>query len=141
MAWGLAACRRSWRSSEGSKQFAHGCAGDEREFARFRNRRTVSQDGVILLFDGVENLEASTAEQIEIDGQFTIDLGNQRKALTEPVAGALDFEFHQLAKRRSVPLLRDVVFADLEKAQVFKGQIDPTLFVIDADILPEVGEL
>ena len=35
----------------------------------------------------------------------------------------------------------DVVFADLEPAQVFERQIDAALGVVGGDVLPEVGEL
>ena len=61
--------------------------------------------------------------------------------MTEPVAGALDFEPHHRAERGSVLTLGDVLFTDSKAAQVLKRKIDAAFGVINADILPEIREL
>ena len=124
-----------------SEEFSHRGAGDESEFARLRNGGTIAENGEVLLLDRVENFLAAAAEEIEIDGQFAIDFGNQRKALAEPVAGALNFKLHHRAESGSVLAVRDLVFADIEAAKVFERKIDAALGVVGGYVLPEVGEL
>ena len=114
---------------------------DQSQFARLRNRGTIAQDGIILLLNRVQNFQTAAAEKIEIDRQFAINLPDQRQALTEPIAGALDFELHHRAEGGSVLVVRNVVFGDFEAAKVFERKIDASLGVIDGDVLPEVCEL
>src|ERR1019366_9289394 len=106
-----------------------------------RDGGTISENGVILPLNCVQDFLSAAAEKIEIDGQFAIDFSNQRHALTKPVAGAFDFELHHRAKGWCVLVIRDVALADVEAAKIFERKIDTALFVIDADVLPEVGEL
>jgi hypothetical protein len=114
---------------------------DQGQLARLGNRRAMVEHSEILFLDGVQDFQAAAAEQIEVDGEFTVNLADERQSLPEPVAGALDFEFHHLAESRGVLIADDVVFGHAEAAQVFQRQIDAALGVVDTDILPEIREL
>ena len=123
------------------EEFCRGGASDQSQFARLRNGRTISENGVILLFNRVQDFLSAAAEKIEIDRQFAIDFSDQRQALTKPITGAFDFELHHGVEGWCVLIARDVVFANVEATKIFERQIDAALGVVDADILPEVGEL
>jgi hypothetical protein len=51
-----------------SEYLADRGAGYQRQFARLGNRWAVSEHGIVLFRDGVENFLAAAAEQIEIEG-------------------------------------------------------------------------
>ena len=86
-------------------------------------------------------VEREVNEEIKIDGEIFVDLGDERQALTKPTVGALNFKFHHCAEGGRVVVAGDIVFEDVEAAKVFEREVDASLGVIDADVLPEVGEL
>ena len=61
--------------------------------------------------------------------------------LPEPIAGTLDFKLHQVTEGRSVAVVGDVVFADLESIQIFERQVNSALGIVGGYVLPEIGQL
>src|SRR5579872_6989529 len=90
--WGPAACRRSSGTVSGTSEEFGGCgACYQCELASLGDCGPISQDCVSLLLDCVQNFKSAAAEEVEIDGEFVIHFSDQRQALMEPVAGAIDF--------------------------------------------------
>src|SRR5581483_9090044 len=131
----------SRRSLPTSGELADSGACNQGQFARLGDRRTVSENCIALLLDGPQDLLATTGEKFQVNRELVIHLSDQRQSLTEPVAGALDLKLHHLAESRSVALGGNILFAHTEATQIFKRKIDAALFVVDADVLPEIGEL
>ena len=81
----------------------------------------------------LQDFLAAAAEEIEIDGEFAIDFADERQALAEPIVGRARLRTSSWSQKAGVFwLLRDVVFADVEAAQVFERQIDAAFGVVDA---------
>ena len=93
------------------------------------------------MFDGVEDLETAAAEEIEIDGEVAIDHADERKSLVEEVAGVFDFVFEEGAKLGGGDSLLDCGIGYAEALHVVLRKVDAVLGPVDADVLPEVGEL
>src|SRR6185436_2387734 len=85
-----------------SYQLLKGCAGNQRKFTRFRDCRAVSEHGIPLALNCVQDLLTTTREELEVDGKVATDFANQRQSAIEPLAGTLNFKTHQLNKLRSV---------------------------------------
>src|SRR5437588_3224706 len=111
------------------------------QLARLRDCRAIAQYCEVLLLDGIQDFQATAAEEVEIDGELAVDSTHQRKTLPKPVTGALDFEFHHGAESGSVLVLSNFGFVDMEPAQVLQREIYATLGIVHADVLPEIGEL
>ena len=78
---GLAGCPRSsfctLCGSNAAEELAHGSACDQSQFARLRDCWTISEHSVVLLLDGAQNFLTAAAEEIEIDGEFAINLSDR----------------------------------------------------------------
>jgi len=111
---------------------------DQRELTPFRDRRPAAEDGIVLALDGIKNFLASSAEKLDIDGQFAADSLDERQALFEPLAGTSDFETNQLTELRRVVLLGNVGFGNAESSQAFERKVYPAFVIVDTDVLPEV---
>src|SRR5205807_8776599 len=81
-----------------SYQLSQGGAGQQRQFAGFRDGGTLAEHGISLALDSVQNLPPATAEQFDIDGEGAVHLFNQRQTLPEPFPGTFHFEAHQIGR-------------------------------------------
>src|SRR5271156_2940940 len=89
----------------------------------------------------MQDLQATLAEQVQIEGELAIDHVDQRQTVDEQLASVVDFMPHQFAKCRCrlAPGNRSFVYAEL--LHIVDGQVDPAPLVIGMDILPEVRQL
>src|SRR3954451_4320678 len=99
------------------------------------------ENRIVLFLDSVQDLQTSAAEQIEINGEFAIDFCDQRHSPMEPFAGSINFKLHHRAESGSVLSLSNLLFAHAKTAQIFERQVNAPFLVIDAYVLPEIGEL
>ena len=95
----------------------------------------------MLLLNRVQDFLPSASEEFEINGQFSINHFDQRQPTFKPFPRALDFEPHESAKFPRIVFVRDIGFGYAVNAEIFERQINSSLFVIEADVLPEVRKL
>src|SRR5215468_9822457 len=60
-----------------SSQLPQRSTSDQRKLARFGNYRPATENCVVLPLDRVQNFLAAATEQVEIDGEFAIQLRGQ----------------------------------------------------------------
>ena len=91
-----------------SQQFSHRRARHQPQLARLGDGRTPLQHVVALLLDGVENLQAAAAEQVESMARCLSTLSTSGRPRSEPVARPRHFELHHLEELRGGAALGDV---------------------------------
>src|SRR5437763_3380019 len=126
---------------ECSYQLMKSGLGHEHEFAALRDRRPVSKNSTISMFDCVQDLLPTAAEEFDIYSQFTIDFADQRKSALEPLARSQYFKSHHLAELLCVFAVENAVFAHVISLQILYRKINSSPGKISADILPEIREL
>src|SRR5437879_8088402 len=84
---------------------------------------------------------AASAEQLDIYGQLTVDFLHEWLAATKPLASPFDFDPHHFAEGSGVLGCCNVSLADLVMLHILQRQVNPTLRVIDAHVLPKIREL
>ena len=70
-----------------------------------------------------------------------MDAADEGEALMEERAGEVDFKFEQGAEGGGGDALGEIGVGDAEAAHVGLRDVDAVLLPVDADVLPEVGEL
>ena len=94
-----------------------------------------------LALDGVQNFLPAAAEQLDIDRQFAVHLLDQRQAALKPLPCPLHLEPHHVTEFRRIAGCRNIVFTDAMTAQVLQREIDSSLGMVIAYVLPEIGQL
>ncbi len=111
------------------------------ELGSFGNGWAGAEHIIILALDGVEDFETAAAEEIEIEGEIAIDHVDERQPLLEETARKVDFVFEERAEFGSRNSLLDGCVGDAEALHVVLRNVDAVFGEVDADVLPEVGEL
>src|SRR5215471_9867133 len=118
-----------------------GRAGYQHQFAQLRDARTIFQYRVILAFNGEQNFLSAASEKLKINGQCAMHFSHERAAAGKVFPRALDFKAHQVTKLRSVISPGNDGFSNSVVLEVFKREVDAPLTVVQAHVLPEIGQL
>src|SRR5947209_1081143 len=98
-------------------------------------------DIVALPLDLSQHGQPAAGEQVDFDSYVRRYEVDERQALVEQVARALDLEAHQFDERTIESAGGQVAVRISEPPAIFFGQVDPTDREIAGHVLPEIGQL